>query len=75
MFRAMSRQKSSVGHVMDLLKTLKKGESFYADSIPTTATSYAQAYGVKIRTAKVLVVEEHLGNDPKARFLTKVTIV
>jgi hypothetical protein len=71
----MSREKSSVGYVMDLLKVLNKGDSFYTDSIPTTATSYAQTYGVKIRTAKILIVEDHLGIDPKARFITKVTIL
>ena len=60
---------------MDLLKTLNKGESFFTESIPTTVTSYATTYGVKVSTAKVLIVDEHLSNDPKAKFITKVTVL
>lgn len=71
----MPKEKSTQGKVMDLLKVLGVGDSFYTEMLPNQATSYAYKSGVKFSTKTVIVVEDITTDTPTTRRLTKITLI
>lgn len=70
----MAKKKQN-GKVFDLLKTLEPGNSFYVETEPRVALSYAHSFGIKITTCNVLIVEEVNKEQPIIKKITKVTLI
>ena len=56
-----------------LIPVMKPGQSIIVDSSAKTCTSYAAQLGLKIRTAKVLVIED-IQDNPTVTTQTRVTV-
>jgi len=71
----VKRKRKPPGIIMDLLKLLPSGYSFYTENCPKAVQSYCSLYKVKAITDIVLVVSDYTKPNPAVTKITRVTIL
>jgi hypothetical protein len=71
----ISKNRTGLGHTMQLIKTLSTNDSFYTHASSSVVSRYATLYGRKVKIERILGLRRYSSIDTTIERLTKVTIL